>query len=234
VSTPQTLAILSAPEDASFVSRLAADLGAVGYHVIDVASERLHEDPCSEPGELRRRLEPAHAVLVVLSPNAIVSEQVRCEIEFAQLLDPPDAPKRLVPLLLTTTDVPYSLKNNYIIQFTPGPYDAALEHLKNHLTAEPSDAFANPEMAPWPSATTSVAPAPAGVAVAPAPSLARTRRTQTPVDEIAPAANRSVEVQPAEAMPPLAPAKIPPPASTPERLPKRSSFWRALFSRKSR
>lgn len=92
MSTSPTLAILSAPEDAPFVNRLSADLSAAGYRVLDIAGERLHEDPCSEPAELRRRLEPAQAVLVVASPHAVHSDQVRCEIEFARLIDPPGGP----------------------------------------------------------------------------------------------------------------------------------------------
>ncbi|MBF6590550.1 MAG: toll/interleukin-1 receptor domain-containing protein [Ktedonobacterales bacterium] len=137
--TSQTIAIISAPEDAPFVARLATDLDASGYRVINVASERLHEDPCTEPGELRRRLEPAHAVLVALSPAAVRSEQVRCEIEFATLVRSPGQPQRLVSLLLAATEVPHSLKRHHTILFTAGPFEAAMERLKAHLTLADAD-----------------------------------------------------------------------------------------------
>jgi hypothetical protein len=147
--TPPTLVILSAPEDAPFVARLGADLATAGYGVQDIAGERLHEDPCSEPGELRRRIEPAHAVLVAVSPHAVQSEQVRCEIEFARLLDSHDAPQRVVPVVLAPANLPHSLKNLHPVHFTAESYEAALKRLTARLAtlgADAEDAFDGAEV----------------------------------------------------------------------------------------
>ncbi len=231
MSTP-TLAILSTPEDAPFVARLASDLSAAGYQIADIASERLHEDPCTEPGELRRRLEPAHAVLVVLSPAASQSPQVRCEIEFARLLDPAATTLRMVPVLVSAADVPHSLKDLHTIYFTAGPYDAALARLKDHLSTK-RDEQGEEELA-----LATAGPAP----IAAAPRLEGAARVVTP--ESAP----TVPLAPAQPAPPAvvgnattaapmgAPSSAAPAPASASTAPaaerKRRPFWKALFGRR--
>jgi hypothetical protein len=233
VSTP-TLVILSAPEDAPFVARLAGDLSAAGYAIADIADERLHEDPGTEPSELRRRLEPAHAVLVVLSPAASQSPQVRCEIEFARLLDPAAASPRLVPVLVSAADVPHSLKNLHTIYFTAGPYEAALARLKDHLSAQRDD-----QSGKWPSVSVapeiSVAPTvPLGEALAPAQSAPIV--TLAPPPSATPlAATQAASVTSASGASPATTVNATPsmpaarPVPTSER--KRRPLWKALFRR---
>jgi hypothetical protein len=230
MSTP-TLAILSAPEDAPFVARLADDLNAAGYQITDIASERLHEDPCSEAGELRRRLEPAHAVLVVLSSAASQSPQVRCEIEFARLLDPGAATPRIVPVLVSATDVPHSLKNLHTIYFTAGPYEAALARLKDHLRTKRDEQGGEwPSVAPEVSVATTV---PLGDVLAPAQSAPVVTLPPPPVAQplaATPSAPSAPASTGATAATVSAPTPIAPPAAPVER--KRRPFWKALFGRR--
>lgn len=135
-----SIAVLSSGADTSFVAHLAAALARSGYRMDDIAGATLHADPSAEPGILRRHLAEAAVTLVVLSPAAGASEQVRGEIEFAHLAG---LAERIVPLIIAPTEVPHSLRSVAPVLFTAGDYDSAFARLLDRLTtlgAQPASA----------------------------------------------------------------------------------------------
>lgn len=114
--------------DADFALRLADDLRASGVELwIDqrdiVPSQRWDR---AVEGALR----DCTAVVVVLSPRAVASENVLDEVGFAI-----DHQKDVIPVLLETCDVPIRINRMQRVEFT-GDYHAALERCKFVLGAD--------------------------------------------------------------------------------------------------
>jgi hypothetical protein len=119
-------------KDITFVRRLAGDLEAAGYDVWwDVSDLRGGDDWVRVIPEAIRT---SDHFLVVLSPNSVASEWV--EKEYTQALR---LRRRIVPLMLDQTTVPFALNTINYIDFTTGDYAASLNRLLSTLgyTGEP-------------------------------------------------------------------------------------------------
>ncbi|MGI9535408.1 MAG: toll/interleukin-1 receptor domain-containing protein [Thermodesulfobacteriota bacterium] len=114
--------------DAEFAQKLAKDLQAEGYSIwIDQISV--------EPGtrwdsEVEKALESSDVFLVVLSPDAVSSENVMDEFAFAL-----EENKKIVPVLHRDCKIPLRLRRLHYIDFT-GDYVAGLAQLKKSLRSE--------------------------------------------------------------------------------------------------
>lgn len=114
--------------DAEFAQKLAKDLQAEGYSIwIDQISV--------EPGkrwdsEVEKALESSDVFLVVISPDAVSSENVMDEFAFAL-----EENKKIVPVLHRNCKIPLRLRRLHYIDFTDD-YGSALTHLKQSLSSE--------------------------------------------------------------------------------------------------
>ena len=114
--------------DKDFVLRLAKDLRSVGVNLwidqLDIA-----------PGDrwdrgVEEALAAAPAVLVVLSPDSVNSQNVMDEVSLAL-----DEKKRIVPILIRQCNVPFRLRRLQYVDFTAG-YDAGLAALVGALNSQ--------------------------------------------------------------------------------------------------
>jgi hypothetical protein len=126
VSTPVPSAFISySREDSEFALRLAQDLKAAGAQVwldqIDIKPGRSWDNAVEDA------LLDAPQMLVVLSPSAARSENVRNEISFAL-----EQGKIVVPVLYRDCVVPLRLQRTQRIDFR-ADYAAGLAHLLDHL-----------------------------------------------------------------------------------------------------
>ena len=116
--------------DAEFAQKLAKDLQAEGYSIwIDQISV--------EPGtrwdsEVEKALESSDVFLVVLSPDAVSSENVMDEFAFAL-----EENKKIVPVLHRDCKIPLRLRRLHYIDFT-GDYMSGLAQLNKSLSSEKS------------------------------------------------------------------------------------------------
>lgn len=138
-------------------------------------------------------------------------------------------------MLLTATEMPYSLKNLHTIYFTAGPYEGALQRLTAYLANPASPPV---ESTPGPAMAQQVpvgALSPAAVAVVPSAAGEarldpRTQAPATPAPAVAPAPVAVPAASPVVAAQ-LSGASAQS-ASVPAAPQRRRSFWRALFSRR--
>ncbi len=112
--------------DIGFVRTLAGDLEKAGYDVWwDVSDLRGGDDWLRViPAEI----ETSDHFVVVLSPNAVASEWVRKE--YAQALS---LRKKIIPVMLARTSVPFALNTINYVDFTSGDYTAGLNSLLTAL-----------------------------------------------------------------------------------------------------
>jgi hypothetical protein len=102
-------------KDISFVRKLAEDLEKAGYDVWrDVSDLRSGNDWVRV---IPKAIESAPYFLVVLSPNSIESEWV--EKEYTQALS---LRKKIIPILLAPTRVPFALNTINFVSFASGNY----------------------------------------------------------------------------------------------------------------
>ena len=114
-------------KDIAFVRRLAADLENGGYEVWwDISSLRGGDDWVRL---IPDAINASQYFLVVLSPKSIVSEWVRKEYILAL-----HRHKRVIPLMLVSTTIPFSLNTLNYIDFTSGvDYTAGFNSLLHAL-----------------------------------------------------------------------------------------------------
>src|SRR5215208_6929490 len=119
-------------KDISFVRRLAGDLEKPGYEFGgDLTDLRGGDD---WPRVIPAAIEASQHVIVVLSPNSAVSDWV--EKEYTQALS---LRKKIIPIMLERSGVPFSLNNINYVDFTSDDYVGNFNHLLTALgyTGEP-------------------------------------------------------------------------------------------------
>lgn len=123
----QKIFISYSRKDIVFVRRLAGDLEKLGYEVWwDVSDLRGGDDWVRVIPEA---IEASQFFLVVLSPNALTSEWVRKEYTQALSLH-----KKVIPLMLASSRVPFSLNTINYVDFTlEDEYAASLNNLLSAL-----------------------------------------------------------------------------------------------------
>ncbi len=113
-------------KDIGFVRKLAGDLEKAGYDVWwDLTDLRGGDD---WPRVIPAAIESSQFVIVVLSPNSIVSDWV--EKEYMQALS---LRKKIIPIMLTQSKVPFPLNTINYIDFTGEDYAASLNSLLTTL-----------------------------------------------------------------------------------------------------
>jgi hypothetical protein len=118
--------------DIGFVRKLAGDLEKAGYDVWwDVSDLRGGDDWVRV---IPDAIESSNFFIVVLSPNAITSEWVRKEYTQALSLR-----KKVIPIMLARSSVPFALNTINYVDFTSGEYADNLNTLLSALgyTGEP-------------------------------------------------------------------------------------------------
>jgi hypothetical protein len=113
-------------KDIDFVRRLAGDLEKAGYNVWwDLTDLRGGDD---WPRVIPAAIEESQFVIVVLSPNSVVSDWV--EKEYMQAIS---LRKKIIPIMLTQTRVPFALNTINYIDFTNEEYGTSLSKLLSAL-----------------------------------------------------------------------------------------------------
>jgi TIR domain-containing protein len=121
----QRIFISYSRKDSAFVRTLAGDLEKAGYDVWwDVSDLRGGDDWLRV---IPTAIESSDYVIVVLSPNAVISEWV--EKEYTQALG---LRKKIIPIMLARSSVPFALNTINYINFAAGEY---AENFKKLLTA---------------------------------------------------------------------------------------------------
>jgi hypothetical protein len=109
-------------KDIGFVRKLAGDLEKAGYEVWwDLTDLRGGDD---WPRVIPAAIESSQYVIVVLSPNSAVSDWV--EKEYTQALS---LHKKIIPIMLARTSIPFALNTINYIDFTGEDYAASLNSL---------------------------------------------------------------------------------------------------------
>src|SRR5512144_824681 len=119
-------------KDISFVRKLAGDLEKAGYDVWwDLTDLRGGDD---WPRVIPQAIETSKYVIIVLSPNSTVSDWVEKEYTHALSLR-----KKIVPLMLERSSIPFALNTINFVDFTSDDYVANFNHLLTALgyTGEP-------------------------------------------------------------------------------------------------
>ena len=113
-------------KDIAFVRRLAGDLEAAGYNVWwDVSDLRGGDDWVRVIPEAIRS---SDHFIVVLSPNSAVSEWVEKEYTQALYLR-----RKIIPVMLQQSDVPFALNTINYVDFTTDDYAASINKLLQAL-----------------------------------------------------------------------------------------------------
>jgi TIR domain len=113
-------------KDIDFVRRLAGDLEKAGYDVWwDLTDLRGGDD---WPRVIPAAIESSEFVIVVLSPNSVVSDWV--EKEYMQAIS---LRKKIIPIMLTQSRVPFALNTINYIDFTSEEYGTSLSKLLSAL-----------------------------------------------------------------------------------------------------
>ena len=113
-------------KDINFVRQLAGDLEKAGYEVWwDLTDLRGGDD---WPRVIPAAIESSQYVIVVLSPNSAVSDWV--EKEYTQALS---LHKKIIPIMLANSRVPFALNTINYIDFTGADYAASLNNLLSTL-----------------------------------------------------------------------------------------------------
>ena len=119
-------------KDIGFARKLAGDLEKAGYEVWwDLTDLRGGDD---WPRVIPKAIESSQYVVVVLSPNSIVSDWV--EKEYTQALS---LRKKIIPIMLERSEIPFSLNTINYVDFTSNDYPASFNNLLTALgyTGEP-------------------------------------------------------------------------------------------------
>jgi len=118
-----------------FAVKLAKELRADGYSIwldqLDIPTGARWDN------ELEEALEECEIFLLILTPAAISSENVKDEIGYAI-----DNRKRILPVLLENCNVPLRLRRFQYVDFTSITYDEGVErskHMLNGLINEPTE-----------------------------------------------------------------------------------------------
>jgi hypothetical protein len=112
--------------DIDFVRTLARDLENVGYDVWwDISDLRGGDDWLRV---IPNEIEASDQFIVVLSPNAVSSEWVRKE--YAQALS---LRKKIIPIMLVRTGVPFALNTINYVDFTSADYASGFSELLKAL-----------------------------------------------------------------------------------------------------
>ena len=121
----QKIFISYSRKDMDFARKLAGDLEKAGYDVWwDISDLRGGDDWIRV---IPAAIESSQFVIVVLSPNSVTSEWVQKEYTQALSLR-----KKIIPLMLETTNVPFALNTINFINFSTGHYE---DNYKNLLSA---------------------------------------------------------------------------------------------------
>jgi hypothetical protein len=113
-------------KDIGFARKLAGDLEKAGYEVWwDLTDLRGGDD---WPRVIPAAIESSQYVIVVLSPNSALSDWV--EKEYTQALS---LHKKIIPIMLARTGVPFALNTINYIDFTGEDYAASLNSLLTTL-----------------------------------------------------------------------------------------------------
>jgi hypothetical protein len=113
-------------KDIGFVRKLAGDLEKAGYEVWwDLTDLRGGDD---WPRVIPTAIESSQYVIVVLSPNSVISDWV--EKEYTQALS---LRKKIIPIMLAQAKVPFSLNTINYVDFTGEDYAANLNNLLSAL-----------------------------------------------------------------------------------------------------
>ncbi|HSL31719.1 MAG TPA: toll/interleukin-1 receptor domain-containing protein [Anaerolineales bacterium] len=122
----QRLFISYSRKDIDFVRRLAGDLEKAGYDVWwDISDLRGGDDWVRE---IPTAIEASDFFIVVLTPNAAVSEWVSKEYTQALTLR-----KKIIPIMLRRTSVPFALNTINYVDFTTDEYGVSLRQLLDAL-----------------------------------------------------------------------------------------------------
>jgi TIR domain-containing protein len=119
-------------KDTGFAHKLAGDLEKAGYEVWwDLTDLRGGDD---WPRVIPAAIEASQYVIVVLSPNSATSDWV--EKEYMQALS---LHKKIIPLMLAQSSVPFALNTINYVDFTSDDYVASFNNLLTALgyTAKP-------------------------------------------------------------------------------------------------
>ena len=100
-----------AREDSKWVTELAKDLRAVGAQLwmdqLDIRGGEIWENA------IEKALEDCGRLVVVLSPSAVESKEVRAELAYAM-----DEQKEIIPALYRVCKIPYRLRRLQYVDFT--------------------------------------------------------------------------------------------------------------------
>ena len=119
-------------KDIDFVRKLAGDLEKAGYDVWwDLTDLRGGDD---WPRVIPAAIESSQFMIIVLSPNSVVSDWVEKEYTYALSLH-----KKVIPLMLARSSVPFALNTINFVDFTSDDYPANFNPLLTALgyTGEP-------------------------------------------------------------------------------------------------
>ena len=113
-------------KDIGFVRKLAADLETAGYDVWwDLTDLRGGDDWLRV---IPSAIEKSDFIVVVLSPNSVISDWVKKE--YTQALS---SGKKIIPLMLARSNVPFALNTINYVDFTSDDYAANLKNLLDAL-----------------------------------------------------------------------------------------------------
>ncbi len=113
-------------KDIDFVRKLAGDLEKAGYDVWwDLTDLRGGDD---WPRVIPQAIESSKYVIVVISPNSIVSDWVEKEYTHALELH-----KKIIPIMLSRATLPFALNTINFIDFTSDDYVGNFNHLLTAL-----------------------------------------------------------------------------------------------------
>ena len=115
-------------KNAEFALKLARELKSAGFDVwfdqLDIPAGARWDD------EVQKALAECGIFLVVLTPEAIESENVKDEIGYAI-----DSRKRILPVLLKPCNIPFRLRRFHYVDFTMLDYDLGIETAEKLLTS---------------------------------------------------------------------------------------------------
>jgi hypothetical protein len=113
-------------KDIGFVRKLAADLEKAGYEVWwDLTDLRGGDDWLRV---IPAAIEESDNIIVVLSPNSLISDWVKKE--YTQALS---SGKKIIPLMLTRSSVPFALNTINYVDFTSDDYAVNFQNLLDAL-----------------------------------------------------------------------------------------------------
>jgi hypothetical protein len=122
----QKIFISYSRKDTDFVRKLAGDLETAGYDVWwDITDLQGGDDWVST---IPQAISTSQFIIVVLTPNSIESEWVRKEYTQALSLR-----KKIIPIMLTPTSVPFALNTINFVNFAVGEYPDNFKKLLSPL-----------------------------------------------------------------------------------------------------